>query len=445
MRPELIMRQENLISFVRNQFANIGLTWALISLPVIAILAVGLEQARKSSAELELQRSLDSATLWAAQQIRLGDLPSESSVFERFTMYAGEHHQEFLRQRAKFEFSYIAGDGDRRNSVWTNFEPEMRSVFGQVLGQEAMHLNLVANASFSPIEKVEIVLVLDSSASMQSPLGGQSRITVLKNSVYSLIDFLGGSTARADSVKIAAIPFNSYVSIDESVMGADWLTAIPEEPAGASWRGCIGTRESPYNESNSDYETHPVPIMIDPGEICLPPMFSLSSIQGSPNTNIHQMVSGLRAGGRSTYIPAALIWALRILQPGEPFPGAASPEEFQRNGGRKVVVLFSDGGNLAGRANNGRHLPCRNGRAHPEGFIACKRNADALTLRLCDKISVVAELHVIALVENDPESLALLNRCASSNEYFHSVSSAMGLHQAFQAVGLALSKISLIQ
>ena len=55
-------------------------------------------------------------------------------------------------------------------------------------------------------------------------------------------------------MKIGIVPFAQYASIGTAYNAASWFS----NPGGA-FKGCVGSRDYPYNTLDSDYTAHKVP------------------------------------------------------------------------------------------------------------------------------------------------------------------------------------------
>ena len=364
----------------------------------------------------------------------------------------------------------LSKDGFITVDVGTSYNMAIMGIFGK----STSDVKASAEAPLALAEPIDIALVLDVTGSMSG-----TKIDDLKTAATALIDIL--DEADNDNVRVSVIPFAQYVNVGLSRRSASWLdvpadssttgaetcymtkdvtstsncttTTTPTSTcyndgvpytcgggdkttcdytygpeyevcytptSNSTWRGCVGSRNTPWNERARKGST------LIPGVMninCNQEILTLTNDLDVVRSNI----TSLNANG-NTYIPAGLIWGWRALNYEEPLTEALSTKD--KNASR-VLILMTDGANTKSV----------NGTLHTGSDID---NANSVTKNLClnlkaDKI----DMYTIAYDFSDPTTINMLEKCASTKDQFFSAADGATLKKTFENIGASLNKLRL--
>ena len=262
----------------------------------------------------------------------------------------------------------------------TRIGAEIGTTFMQVFGQDNM---LIASSSevTRKTTSMDVVLSVDMSGSMDYSDGsGSTRIASARGAATELVNILYGDDASKEFLKIGLVPWTDKVNVKVAGSGTGagavtqsnglWFSSrspvpLMSEPP-SNWRGCTYARYSdngadddadillgPTTVEGTDWSGwHPIGPEGETGGT------SSCDTRGSwrscpclshgitPLTNTKQdilnAISNLTAPEGATNIPQGLVWAWRVLTPGEPF---AEADPFPKGNHQRAIVLLSDGEN----------------------------------------------------------------------------------------------------
>ncbi|MCA3572868.1 MAG: hypothetical protein IOC86_03060, partial [Aestuariivirga sp.] len=152
-------------------------------------------------------------------------------------------------------------------------------------------------------------------------------------------------------------------------------------------------------------------------------------------------------GGAETYMPAGLIWGWNMLTSQDPLTRAHSPEFMQQNGGRRALVLMTDGINSVAPENrsswriiNANNSTYRNWGPRNTSYT------DHLTAQLCERIKADGiDVYTVAFTVDDADTDTLLRNCATDPGKFYKALTPNALFRAFDDIGDSLKRVRLAQ
>ena len=454
---------------------------------IITITAIATDMSSMVSSKSTLRSQMDSAALGAA--VKKSD---------------NLHNAEFNIEDAVREL--LEGNGydiskygmptvtDVNGVITLSALVPHKLTFGKLLGMETADIKIESLVVASGGEKVEVALVLDSTASM----GHEGRIGALRIAGYDFIDTVRDSNT---GTKIAIVPFNRYVRVDTSLAGASWLD-VPDEydtdrtwqqathtcgyytteeqtemrdgveytydaeichdrtttyetqtnTFESRWEGCLGARSSGLHLVDGSYNLELVPGLLnkiphertdhnrDIESWCPHTIRPLTDDYDALRIDIQELYPT-----DSTYIPIGLSWAQRVLSGSEPFAAPASADPVQ-----KVVVLMTDGNNTAfldevpyNDTDNPDGIPYVGEVEH--GVVATQANAD--TLILCNALNNEGtKIFTVAFRVPDTTTKGILRECASSPSNFFDADSNDMLKKSFNKIASSLeSELRIMQ
>lgn len=286
-----------------------------------------------------------------------------------------------------------------------------------VLGQNYVDIGTRSEAKLGKPPMIELAMALDTTGSM----GSNGKMTTLKKAAKDLVETLIGESNA--NVKIGIVPFAQYVNVGTAYKSASWITGT-----GGAWKGCVGSRDYPFNVKDIDYLIQKAPAVTVGKQTveCPKDLLPLTTDKNKLET----MINGLAPRGL-TYIPAGLTWAWSLLTPSDPFTEAASHEEINAAHGMKALLVMTDGENT--RAPT-----------YPLHESSNKTEADKLTEEICANIKAGdIVVYSIAFSVTQQNIKDALEGCATDSSHYFDAADSDDLEAAFAAIGNSLRGISL--
>ena len=241
--------------------------------------------------------------------------------------------------------------------------------------------------------------MLDATNSMTLPLGSRTRMEVLKEAALLLVDVIMDPPNQGGGIGI--VPFALRVNLSGVSLGgpaSTWIDVPPDDtrpapgatPAGCSasgmvlhamcldrnapgcvetncrqvsWAGCTSYR--PRSATSADLAQSFRTILADQNVAgrrhrgVIASASSCAPVTRRISTNKSTVVNRINALGTvsvETHIPAGLMWGWNMLTPELPIAGPPK-EDVEDKGGKRAIILISDGENVNRPSNFGQwHL-----------------------------------------------------------------------------------------
>jgi Mg-chelatase subunit ChlD len=458
------------IGLVNDKRAGTAILWAMCLLPLSMLLAGALDFNDRETASRHLKSATDSAAIAAARYAVEFDA-SEADI----KLAAERNFEENIRNisGASGLVPVIVIDPDNGISVSASYN-KPTSMLG-LAGISTLKVKAKSVTAFQTGSEIEAVLVVDNSFSMDG--AGMAQLRAAANQFLN--EVLEDDSGR---VKIGVVPFNNYVNIGTDKAGEPWLNLPADysntqemcvidqtatEAAGCTispsctsdydcsdyvcptsvnpvtnctsstydftWYGCVESRPEPYDVSDADYGMHKERARLNYSEWgCRNAILPLTATRSVIDDHLDNLV----AEG-DTYIAPGLSWGAKVLSSQAPFTEGASETEFAARGGRKILILMSDGENTRSADASGSY-------AHHWGQDL--NDANDRTREACNEIkNDDIEVYTIAFGMSDTETLKILEGCASDIEQFYRADNAGELISAFKDIGKAFRDIALVE
>ena len=450
-----------LSKFIRNRMGNVAITFALAVVPLLLAAGMAIDYLRAINAQAQLQAAVDTAVLAAGASDRINIAEIKKLVNDYL---AGNGYDLHLNKVDPVSVQKGTSAGDYAVTA----SGKVNTSFMVLAGFKTMDVGataaIVRGGGEAPLE---VALVLDTTASM-----GGSKLDTLKIAAKNLA---GSVLDSVKDAKIGIVPFSYYVNVGVSHRYDPWMSVPADytdppqcyntypnksgcstnygtcysdgKPYTCSWEhctsmgapvqqcygaythtwwGCVGSREAPLNASIGTVGT-PYPGFLDTS--CADPLTDLTSTK----TTINSAISHLSAYG-DTFIPGGLLWGWNLLDPRVPFTNAKSYADIADKGGKKAMVLMTDGANTLGEEPDGRHGGC---------LPDCSAT-DTLMLELCQSIKDSGIiLYTVLFDVTDPAIQARLEQCASDASRSFVAANNAALIAAFGQIGKSLTSLRL--
>jgi Mg-chelatase subunit ChlD len=467
----------SMMAFIKNfwkqESGNVSMMFGFALLPILASVGAAVDYSRVSSAQSALVVASDAGALAGA--IKLGT--AEDRRTEARAVFEANLKQAGFTAPPNVNYVNLSNEGQN-----TGFRVEATGsvdmVFASFIGTSNVAVRNVAEAKSGTETPLDIVFVLDTTASMEG-----ARMTALKSSVNGILDDIVASPMRPGNVRMSVVPFAQYVNVGISNRNKPWIDVPsdvvgtttnvcrmefpqigencsdipaysctndgitkmcpgyrqcvpvlgptqqnicrPETGPSQTWYGCVGSRTYPLNTKDSDYGTR-IPGMMNEwcGSEVLPLTSNVSTVRST--------INGLNTYGE-TYLPSGLVWGWRMLSKQEPF--AASQVSGQEP--RKFMILVTDGRNTTSPN-------------YPDHWGRNETLANNLTRETCANIAADrvtnARIYTIAFEMDGLDAKSILQNCAASTggQFFDATNAAqlrLSMKKALESImRISLSK-----
>jgi len=419
--------------------ANVTITFALATLPVMGAVGAAVDYGQANSIKSAMQAAADSTALMLARDAHTltdDQLRTQAQAFFK---------AQFKRDVENLQISatYVAQPGSQVNVSATG---TMRTDFMQMMGFSTLDIGVNSQVRWGN-ERLRVSLVLDVTGSMAR----DGKMTALKEAARSFLTELENAASRDGDVYVSIIPFNKNVNVGSDQRDEDWVrwdlwdqnngscknydgrrrptTKSSCEAADgrwtatkhSSWSGCVTDRDQDYDTTNTAPSTH-IRATQFPAENysqCPARMMGLTYDWQALNDKIDELEP---VGNTNQTI--GLQWGFQSLTQA-PFTIPAKDSNYQYS---EVIILMTDGDNTENR------------------FSRNKSSIDARTTAACENVKAAGiTLYTIQVNTEGTPTQEFLRDCASTQDKFHLVESAGQIASTFQAIGNALSNLRVAQ
>jgi len=222
---------------------SIALMAALLSLPLLAALGVGIDLARAFLVHSRLLTAIDSAALAGARSITSAGVVTEAK---------GYFWANFDRVSASSNIGYmnalvrVLEVGVTSNQVTVEARAELpTSGFLKLIGIDTIPLR-VSNAARRGGNGIELALVLDTTGSM-----GAANMAALREAATSLVEIVFGREETIPNLWVSVVPYTASINIGPG--RTDWLLGGSLDQSrylNRAWAGCVEARHQNGNDEN---------------------------------------------------------------------------------------------------------------------------------------------------------------------------------------------------
>jgi Flp pilus assembly protein TadG len=451
--------------FVAHEKGTVAIISAISIVALLLAAGMAIDYVRRDRAMVALQSAADAAALaaGASEKVGIGDL--KKIVKDDLALNDTSGNVSHLDD-PEIEIDKVTGD--ITVSVTGSIDTSLMSI----VGINKMDLGASASVRRGSVPPLEIALVLDTTYSMYG-----SKISTLKTAATNLTK----TVLTGKNTKVGVVPFGTYVNVGISRRNEPWVnvgadyskkywacnTTYPNasgcttttktcyndgvpyscsSTSCSSWGtpvskcdwatanytfyGCIGSRDESLHASIGSPST-PYPGFYNTG--CAAEIRELTSDLSKATSTI----SSLSAAGE-TYLPAGLTWGWNMLTPEAPLTSATDLATMKAKGGKKVMVLMTDGANTLAPYADGTHT-------YP--VYTKYKNLDytnGLTSKLCENIKADGiQLYTVMFDVTDPALQSMLENCASKTSMSYVAKDAPALVAAFNSIAKELAALRL--
>jgi Flp pilus assembly protein TadG len=224
--------------------ANVAITFAFASLPILGFVAAAVDYSRANSVKAAMQTALDSTALMLAKEAATDTEDQlKANALKYFTAV-------FARPEAKdilVNVTYTTAGGSK---IVVNATAAMDAEFTKLLGYDTYHINASSTAKWGT-RRLRVALVLDNTGSMADA----GKMAALKTATKGLLSQLQGAVTQPGDVYVSIVPFVKDVNLGASNWNANWIywgsaTQDPGETDNTSWEALHGTCDSNSTYNN---------------------------------------------------------------------------------------------------------------------------------------------------------------------------------------------------
>lgn len=452
--------------FRKDRNGGVAIIFALALVPLLLGVGAAVDYTRAARARATMQQALDSAALAVATSSDTSQATLES-IATNFVMEKDWTHQLSSTSPVQLQI------GANENYTLT-FTGTVETSFMKLAGINSVAVDVMAKSVRAVTGQTEIALVLDTTGSMSG-----TKMATLKQAATDMVNTIYADAGASSVVRMSVVPFAQYVNIGVSRRNEPWanvpadysttknqcskskplisksgcttvqktctstndgvttsyacssetctsyvygeeVTTCKDVTSNYKFRGCIGSRSSPYQLTDADATMVRYPGFLNVN--CSKELLPLTNSK----TSILAKINELSASGE-TYIPAGLIWGLNVLSPGVPFSEGAAYDSGNKKP-RKVLVLMTDGENTKSVK-------------YPAGTHDGGKNATAnvFTADICANIKAnKIEIYTVAFQVSDSDTLSMLASCATDSAHVYNATDSAALVSAFSEISKSL-------
>jgi hypothetical protein len=159
------------------------------------------------------------------------------------------------------------------------------------------------------------------------------------------------------------------------------------------------------------------------------------------DSKVSKMIKGLTVNGE-TYLPGGITWGWNMLTPESPLTTALPLADLQSKGGKKVMVLMTDGANTLAptTVNAGPHGSITSGKYKNTTYT------NDLTAQLCTNVKADnIEVYTVLFEVKDATIESLLRNCATDPSKSYVANNASELIAAFDSIAKQLAELRIVK
>jgi len=418
-------------AFERDERGVVLIMFTLFLVPLLLIVAVAIDFSQTLVVKRQLTAAVDAAALSVAMQPSLSDAQATDKAGD----YIRAHYPSAAIGSLKV-FNAVRDD----NIVDVSATAELDTAFLRIAGYDKLSVTVNSRAMIKQT-RLEVVMVLDNTGSMNDRISGTRKIDALKTAANTLVDTLVGDAAEAPFVKIGLVPFANAVNIGNGNRIATWMdssnpSSLTKEhitggfqnlfdvfsTMNVTWAGCVRARAGSYALTDE------APNPLDPATLFTPYLAPDETAGRSNNyltdtgqkfkdfdfyrgkrpssgpnyncpesrniqtlTNVKSTITSAIASmypEGNTVIPEGLAWGWRVISPSVPFTQGAAYDDPETV---KAIILLTDGRNDVSGGSNGDYKSVFTAFGYPENDHLGNRNGSDAEAKLNEYTSTICQ------------------------------------------------------
>jgi uncharacterized protein YegL len=396
--------------FLKDRRGGVAPFLALSIIPMAGLIGAAVDYSRATSTRTALQAALDSTALMLSKDA-VTATPDQLGANMNAYFNAVFNRPEAQNVALTYQFS----NPDQGSfSLKLTGSATVATTFAAVLGKSQLDIFATSEVQWG-MKRLEIALVLDNTGSM----AWSGKMVELKKAVKKLLDTLEKAAKKPDDVKVAIVPFDTTVRVDQDHTSPAWWVNFDDfDKNNNTWIGCLEDRD----QNNDVTDTPPVAGSGPTLYPAAPCSNNGALVKMRPLTNdwkaLRLTTEQMNPNGY-TNITIGLVWGWHALTAAMPLTEAAPPQPDLD----KVIILLTDGENTKNR------------------WTSSKYAIDARTQKACDNIKAAnIRIYTVRVVEGNK---TLLKNCATKPDMFYDVDEAAELNGVFSSIAQNLANLRL--
>ncbi|MCG8492615.1 MAG: pilus assembly protein TadG-related protein, partial [Sneathiellales bacterium] len=195
--------------FVKDTRGVSAVLIAMLAIPVFGAIGLSVDLARAYVLKSKLNTALDAAGLAAGRNI----FASDAEIYADAQKYFDANFPNGFMgtERITMNGQTITWN-DTREAISLTVAVDLNTTFMNVLGKDSLTVGAATEINREN-RGLELVLVLDTTGSMNSYTSGTRRIETLKTASKNLVDILYGDDETKRKLWIGIVPYNTQVNV----------------------------------------------------------------------------------------------------------------------------------------------------------------------------------------------------------------------------------------
>ena len=231
--------------------------FALCLIPLVVLMGGAIDFSRQRSGEGLAQDAVDAALLAIAGTAQD---KTDAQLTQEALVWFQNHMQDLNLDIDDFQVVKV---GDELTATMNG---HVDTAFLGLVGITELGVNRTASVRIG-LTAVELVMVLDTTGSMQETPSGQSmtKLESMQDAALGMVDLLSELDNGRGNIEIGLVPFATYVNVGEENIEANWIDTGADSPMhadnlaeglnrfdlyehlGFEWKGCVMARPAPHD------------------------------------------------------------------------------------------------------------------------------------------------------------------------------------------------------
>lgn len=474
-------------TFFGKQEGGVLIIFVFSLIPLLALTAFTYDLSLYAYVRTKIEYAADAAAITAARYD-----PPLSTTISQDVFYAN-FEQGFLGVLAT---PVITSSRDQKLFT-VNVDTSMPTVMSKFLNIKALPIHVISQTQLD-FTTLEVALVLDVTGSMSS----NNKIANLRTAANQFVTTIFGTETVSSYANVSIVPFVATVNVGSDK--TSWLSNPTVArttanggsfPTGQPWQGCVGVRNSPYEETDDTPSIAKWPtylaastyvnassrndndwtvtgsgavqirtaisgVNVGPNRSCGPAIQPLTNNSAS----LRSLINSLQpVNGGGTFANLGLIWGLRTLSPSWAglWTGGANPVAYGSADTRKVLVIQTDGvsqwydGSNAPSGGDpaaygfGSTQATRIGLGRLSGVTNPSGATNAINALVAQNCTTIknkgVEIYTVTFLVTDTTVQNLYRNCASKPENYYNITSSPNIVAAFDSIATKIRTIRIIK
>jgi Flp pilus assembly protein TadG len=435
----LVGLRQRLRRFGANQGANVTMTFALATVPMVGFVGAAIDYSHANAVKVSMQAAVDSTALMLSKvAVTLTESQLQPKAAEYFNAL-------FVRPDAtgvQVTVNYNTTSGSQLKIIATG---NVKTNFMGIMGHTYLQVRAESQVKWGNT-RLRIALALDNTGSMDA----DGKMTALKTATKGLLTQLKNAASKDGDVYVSIIPFNRDVNVGASNYTENWIKwsgqsdtfdenngtctghswGTPKSksvcldrdgtwtPADHNtWNGCVMDRDQDYDTKNTAPDPATPATLFPAHQYSSCPTKLLA--QTYDWVALNNKVDAMTPVG-NTNQTIGMQWAFQSLT-GAPFVIPAKDPNYQY---KDIIILMSDGLNTQNR------------------FSSSQSSIDTRMAKACTNAKTAGiVVYTIQVNTGGDPTQDVLKNCASGLDKFFLLTSASQMVSTFQTIGTALTNL----